>query len=443
MAHSETPTNPGGERSGAASGNERLAALMANAAAVVAIASAVEGTLGPKGLNTMLVDRYGEVTITNDGATILERMEINHPAAGLVIATARAQAEQVGDGTTTATLLAAALVSEGVKHVRNGVPVIKVIEGLRAAMLAAAQYLQGQTAALDSTDDPRLRQAALIAGRGDEQLADLAVQAAQLLGLERLRQDDFRLAETVVAKEGAPTGLVAGLVLEQSRMSRLMPGEVAPATVLLVDDALEPEEMEAEALGTEAGFQRYLKLQEEFRQGLEGVPAVGANCVFVRRGISDAAEELFTAAGVLAVRRVSGRDLVRLAEATGARPVKRAALRRPAEELRGVLGRAERVWESERLGHLQVLGGGGEPAVTLLVGAATREVRQERLRIAQDAAAALQAAVQGGVLAGGRSRGAGGLAPPGAHPRRVDRDGRLRLGLCPRGAQAAPGADCK
>jgi chaperonin GroEL (HSP60 family) len=385
----------------APSGGEKTSALAANAAAVVAIASAVEGTLGPKGLNSMLVDRYGEVTITNDGVTILERMEINHPAARLVIGTAQAQAEQVGDGTTTAALLAAALVSEGVRHARAGVPVIKLIEGMQAGMRLALDFLDTQTEPVSDAADPRLRQAALIAGRGVAELADLAVAAAAHLGFDRLLEDDFRLADLVLAQEGAPTELIEGLVLDRTRLNRQMPRRLTPATVLLLDDALEPEEVEAGALGTEAGFQRYLRLQEEFLHGLAGLLEAGVNCFFVRRGISEAAEELLTAAGAVAVRRLSRRDLTRLAEFTGAQPVKRGALKKSPGDLRSALGRAEQVLENERFDHLQILGGAGRPAATMLVGAATREVRAERQRIAEDAASAVQAAARGGAVPGG------------------------------------------
>ncbi len=401
MKGTNTSSPNSAEEAASARGEERTSALLSNAAAVIAVASAVEGTLGPKGLNSMLVDRYGEVTITNDGATLLERMDISHPAARLVIATAQAQAEQVGDGTTTAVLLASSLINEGVGHVRNGVPVIKIIEGIQAGMRQALEFMAAQALPVSGTEEDRLRQAAVIAGRGEQELADLTVAAAVHLGRERLEEDDFRLADAVVAQEGAPTRLIEGLVLDRTRLSRQMPSEVAPATVLLVDDALEPEEIEAEALSTETGFQRYLRLQDEFRQGLEQLAEAGVNCLFVRRGISDSAEELLTAAGVLAVRRVSGRDMARLAEATGARPLKRTSLKKPVAELQACLGSADQVVENERLDHLQILGGAGRPAATMLVGAATREVRQERQRIAEDAACAVQAALRGGVLPGG------------------------------------------
>lgn len=101
--------------------DEKLAALVTNSNAIRAVASAVEGTIGPKGLDSMLVDRFGEVTITNDGVTILKQMDVNHPAAKILINIAKAQQEEVGDGTTTATLMAGTMVSEGVGQILKGV----------------------------------------------------------------------------------------------------------------------------------------------------------------------------------------------------------------------------------------------------------------------------------------------------------------------------------
>lgn len=381
--------------------DERLAALSANAAAIAAIASAVEGTLGPKGLNSMLVDRFGDVTITNDGSTILEKIDVNHPAARLLINTARAQAEQIGDGTTTATILAAALVSEGVKQVQRGVPVTKVIEGIEFGVEAALDALEG-AARSTSLDDHLVARAALIAGRNQDDLAHLALEAAKRIPLAKLVGDPaFRLGKRIVAKEGAENEVLAGVILEKQRLNQQMPPAAAPARLLLLDDALEPEEVDQEALGTEAGFQRYLQLQGEFQECLKKLSYLGVNCIMAARAISERAEEILLDQGVLAVRRVSRRDLTEVARHTGARLLKRTALRRPPAELEKSLGAAERVEEDERLGLIRVAGGKGETTATIVVGAATRAVRDERRRIAEDAASAVQAALQGGLLPGG------------------------------------------
>jgi chaperonin GroEL (HSP60 family) len=385
----------------AADVDERLAALIGNAGAIQAIASAVEGTLGPKGLNCMLVDRFGDVTITNDGSTILDKIDVSHPAARMLIHTAKAQESEVGDGTTTATLLAAAIVQEGVSHVSKGVPVTKIIEGLRAGVYRAIKIMRERSRPLAGLDDPLLLSAATIAGRQNEAIARLVVEAARRVPQARWEDEGFRLADMVLAKEGAESEVVPGLVIDKQRMNRQMPKRVENVRVLVVDDALEPEQIEDDALGTDAGFARYLQLQQEFRDNIAKVVRLGVGLVVVDKGVDDAAEEILTDAGVLVIRRVPSKDLTRIVHHTGARTIKRAGLRKPADELAEFLGEVECAYEDERLEHIRILGGKGEPAATILVGAATGEVKDETARIARDAAWAVQCALADGVLPGG------------------------------------------
>ncbi len=164
---------------------------MTNANAIKAIAQAVEGTIGPKGLDTMLVDQFGDVVITNDGVTILDLMDVNHPAARMLIKIAKAQQEEIGDGTTTATIMAGALVNEGVEQVIRGVPVAKVIEGLRIGLKKALEALEQKTIQVFDTNDPILQSVALIAGRENEDIAQLVVQAARNMGKEKLLDPSF------------------------------------------------------------------------------------------------------------------------------------------------------------------------------------------------------------------------------------------------------------
>ncbi|MDK2855828.1 MAG: hypothetical protein PWQ86_1041 [Bacillota bacterium] len=389
------------QNSSGAEVDERLAALLSNANAIRAIAAAVEGTIGPKGLDTMLVDRFGEVTITNDGVTILEQMDVNHPAARLLINTARAQQDEIGDGTTTATILASALISEGVNHVVRGVPVARVIEGLRYGVRRALDLIAQHARPVNGLDDPVLERIAYIAGRENADIAELVVKAARLIGEEKLKDPNFKLADTVLAQEGAENEVFMGLVLERERLSSQMPQEKENVRVLVLDDALEPEEIEEEALGTETGFTKYLELQEEFRTNLGKLTELGIGLVVVSRGVHSIAEEILTDAGVFVVDDVAEDDLWLVAEHTGARIVKRSALKKAPSDLEGYLGFAGRVYEDERLGQVRLLGGKGKPMATILVGAATEEVVGERQRIARDAASSLQAAVRGGIVPGG------------------------------------------
>jgi chaperonin GroEL (HSP60 family) len=381
--------------------NERASALVTNASAIRALASSVEGTLGPKGLNCMLVDRFGDITITNDGSTILDRIEANHPSARMLIRTAKAQDAAVGDGTTTAVVLASALVAEGVAQVMRGVPVTKVIEGMNLGIRRALEVVESAAKPVKSLDDDLVRQAAYIAGRESSDIADLVTEAAKLLGKEKLADPAFRLADTIVAKEGAENEVFSGLIIEKERMNRMMPRSAENVSVLVVDDALEPEQIEDDALSTESGFARYLELQNEFRENLRKIVDLGIGLVVVYKGVSDIAEEMLTDAGILVIRRTSAKDIARVVEHTGARSIKRAGLKRPADELAKFSGKCARVYEDERLEHIRIVGGAGESAATIVVGAATREVKEERERIAEDAASAVQAVILGGVVPGG------------------------------------------
>jgi len=387
--------------SGSSEVDEKLAALITNASAVQAIASSVEGTLGAKGLDAMLVDRYGDVVITNDGITILSKIETTHPAARMVIGTAKAQEDEVGDGTTTATIMAGTLLAEGVAQVVKGVPVARVIEGLRIGLRRATEALKELSVPVKGLDDPLLRRVAFVAGREHEDIADLVVSAAGMVGAEKLSERHWKLMDTVMAQVGADNEVFMGVIVDKERLNKQMPREVEKARILIVDDALEPEEIEEEALGTEAGFKRYLELQREFRDNLAKLVTLGVGAVVVDRGVHDLAEEILTDAGVMVLRRVSSSELRRVAEHVGARPVKRTALRRDPADLERYLGSAEKVYEDEKLEHVRFVGGAGKPMATILVGAATEEVVDERERIAKDAAAAVQAAVKGGVVPGG------------------------------------------
>ncbi|AVX20003.1 MAG: TCP-1/cpn60 chaperonin family protein [Bacillota bacterium] len=383
--------------------DEKLAALMTNANAIRAIAAAVEGTLGPKGLDTMLVDKFGDVVITNDGVTILTLMEANHPAARLLINVAKAQQAEIGDGTTTATVMAGALVAEGVNQVVRGVPVTRVIEGIRIGVRGALEFIEQQARPVRSLKDPLLYRIAYIAGRENEDIARLVVDAARLVGIKKLKEPGFKLADTIVAEEGADNQVFSGVIINKEPMNDEMPRDLRDAKVLIIDDALEPEELEDEALATEAGFNRYMELQQEFKDNVRKIVDLGVGLVIVDRGVEAWAEETLTDAGVMVLQRVSNKELRKAAEHTGARPIKRTGLKRSPEELVRYLGQAKWVLADERLEHVRILGGAGKPMATVLVGAATEEVVGERERIAKDAASSVQAAVCGGVVAGGGS----------------------------------------
>ncbi|MDF2564361.1 MAG: groL1 [Massilibacillus sp.] len=381
----------------------KLSALVTNANAIRAVSNAVEGTIGPKGLDTMLVDRFGEVIITNDGVTILDKMEVDHPAARLLIHIAKAQQAEIGDGTTTATIMAAALVTEGLDQVIRGVPVTKVIEGIKFGIAEALAAIKANGRQVEHLNDRMLKNIAIVAGREYGDIANLVIEAANLIGKEKLCESHFKLSDIISSQECAENQVFMGVVIHKQRMSTEMPKHFHNAKVLSIDDALQCEEISSEALGTEAGFQKYMDLQNEFKVNVQKIIDLKVNVVLVDRNVSEVAEEMFTDAGIMVLRRVEHMELERVAEHVGARLIKRTGIKKANSDIEKYIGYASEVYEDERLKQVRILGGKGKPMATVLVGAATKEVAGERERIAKDAASSVQATVKGGYISGGGS----------------------------------------
>jgi len=381
--------------------DDRFQTLLNNANAARTISQAVEGTIGPKGLDIMMVDGFGDVVISNDGVTILKLMEVSHPSARMIINTARAQHIEVGDGTTTATIIAGALVAEGADQVLKGVPVTHIIEGIIKGTTAAVDLIRQQTRRINSIEDESLLAIAAIAGRGHQNLADLIIKGAKLMGIEKVLSPDYKLADAVIARESAANSVFRGIIVNKEPANKQMPVIIEKPRILVIDDALGPENINDEAMKTEAGFHYYLKAREKYEQSLVKICDMDINLVVIDRGIDDIAEEIFTQRGIMVLQRVSSRELENLCRHTGAKKIKRNTINREIKSLEEYLGTARLVEVDEKLQHTCVYDGAGENWATIIIGASTEEIADERERIAKDAASAVQAALQGGIVPGG------------------------------------------
>lgn len=394
---------PAKEVMGEAEVDQHLNALLTNCGAIQALGETVQGTLGPKGLDCMLVDEYGGVVVTNDGITILKTMDLDHPAARVLLSAVENQEIQVGDGTTTTALLAAALVTAGTHQIMRGVPAIKVVEGIEYGVAKALEVLKTMVTPVTDLHSGILERIALVAGRDDRELARIVLEAARSLKSDKLDEPGFRLCDQVIALEGSESRLIKGTIVDREPLNRIMPRRLINAKILILDDALEPEKLDAEALGTESGFNRMLHNDLEFKDDLLKLAELGIGAIFTDRAISDEAEAVLTDLGILGVQGVARKEWLRLAEMTGARPLKRSGLAKPPAELAGMAGSAAAISVDDRFKQIQILATDEKPFVTILTGALTKEVVCERERIARDAAAALQAAWLGGVVPGGGS----------------------------------------
>lgn len=373
--------------------------LESNVNAIKSVSSIVETTIGPKGLDTLMVDDDGNSLVTNAGAAILSKMKIDHPVARMIVNVARAQQKQVGDGTTTATLLTAALVEEGAKQILRGVPTQKVVAGIEQGINFAIKKITERSYAIQGLEDEWLNRIALTASRGNEDLTLSVIDAAQMIGLEKLMDKRFRLADCVVAHSQADSIVFMGIFVQQSRMNPQMPTFKKGATVLILADSLEPELLTEGALCTEAGITKQEQLMDEFVEICKRIAELKIGLVVTTGSVHRRAEEILTDADVIVVPNVDEKTLVRVAEHTGARPIKRNGLRK--QDLTAMLGSCEEVEDDELLNWIRISGGKGKEFATILVGAATEEVVEERERICKDTASAVQAAAREGFVPGG------------------------------------------
>ena len=312
-----------------------------NILAAKAVAEAVRTTLGPKGMDKMLIDGSGDATITNDGATILREMDIENPVAKMIVEVAKAQDDEIGDGTTTAVIIAGRLLEKAEALLDQDVHPTVIVQGYKQAQSKAQSVLQEM--AIDASGDQKmLLKIAQTAMRGKgieiamDKLAQISVDAARAVaGSEG--KDIEENVKTVRIPGGRIEDSVInyGIVVEKERTSSQMPKRIEKARILLLEGTLELKKLDTDAKVTitEAKDLNSFKEGEEqvIRSQVDAITAAGANVVFCEKGIGVAAQNFLANMGILAARRVKREDLKMLALATGARLVGDVMLVVPAD----------------------------------------------------------------------------------------------------------------
>ena len=379
-----------------------------NIAAGKAVAEAVRTTLGPKGMDKMLVSGSGDVVITNDGATILEEMDIEHPAAQMIVEVAETQEDEVGDGTTTAAVLAGQLLLKAQNLLDDDVHPTTIVEGYHEAARIAQEVVDDQTLGGD-IDAETLQKVAATSmtgkGTGDvdaDTLAEHVVAAVEHVrdGSE-VERDDVHI-ETKVGGSSGATELVEGFILDEEPVHDNMPRHVEDATVLALDAALEVRETEVDAeFNITDVDQLNAALESEeagLREYVEAIVDVGADVVFCGDDIDDRVASWLAAEGILAFENVSDSDGRAIARASGA---KRVGTLRDLDA--SDLGHVDSV-RIEKYGddELAFVEGGAEArAVTLFVRGGTEHVVDELERAIEDAVDVVVATVESGEVVPG------------------------------------------
>lgn len=385
-----------------------------NIAAAKAVADAVRSTLGPKGMDKMLVDSMGDVVITNDGATILKEMDIEHPAAKMIIEVAKTQEQHCFDGTTTAVVLAGELLKRSEDLIEQNVHPTVICEGFRMACEKAVEGLESHGISTEGKDSVLMEVAKTSltgksAGAVKSFLADICVRAVNAVGQV---ENDERMVDLddikVEKRQGGSikdSTLVDGIILDKERVHAGMPRSISDASIALINSAIEVKKTEVDAkiqITDPNQLAAFLEEEEGYiRQLVETIKASGANVVICQKGIDDLAQHYMSKSGIFAIRRAKKSDMEALAKATNGRVITNI------DDLsKEDLGKAARV-EERKIGDSDmtfITGCEEAKSVSVLLRGGTEHVVDEIRRAFDDAVGVVSVAWEdGAVLTGGGS----------------------------------------
>jgi thermosome len=381
-----------------------------NISAARAVAEAVRSTLGPKGMDKMLVDSMGDVTITNDGVTILEEMDIDNPTAEMIVEVAETQEEEAGDGTTTAVAIAGELLKNAEELLEQDIHPTAVIKGFHLASEQAREEVEDISREIDPTDTDLLAKVAetSMTGKGaeldKEHLAQLIVEAVEAVTVEA--EDGSHVVdlanlniETQKGRGVSESDLLNGAVVSKDPVHDNMPSEVADADTLLLDAAIEVDEADVDtnvSIDSPDQLQSFLDQEEqELRDKVDAIVETGADVVFCQKGIDDLAQHYLAKEGILAIRRVKSSDIGFLKNVLGGNVVSTFDGLSAADLGHGSVSRDE----GDEMFYVE---GDNSHGVTLLLRGSTDHVVDELERGVEDALDVVATTVSDGrVVAGG------------------------------------------
>jgi archaeal chaperonin len=391
-------------------------ALSNNIAAAKAIADAVRSTLGPRGLDKMLVDSMGDVVVTNDGVTILKEMDVEHPAAKMLVEVAKTQDQEAGDGTTTAVILAGELLKRAETLIEQNIHPTIISQGYRLAAQKALDVLNGIAEPVKIDDPETLKRVAVTSMSSKsvsfnrDMLADIAVKAVQAVAEKHEKGYTVDLDDIqIVKKQGGSitdSQLIEGVIVDKEKVHSGMPSRVEAPKIALLDAALEIKKTEIDAkieINEPSQLNAFLQEEENMlHRMVDQVKKSGANVVFCQKGIDDLAQHFLAKEGIYAVRRVKKSDMEKLAKATGANIVSKVSELSPED-----VGTAGLV-EERKIGEDSltfVSGAKNARAVSVLLRGGTEHVLDEIERSIDDALNVVAVAVEDGkvVYGGGAS----------------------------------------
>ena len=380
-------------------------AQKSNIMAAKLVAETIRTTLWPKGMDKMLVGGGGEITITNDGVTILEEMSITHPSARMVVEIAKTQESEVGDGTTTAVVLAGELLKNAEKLLDSNVHPTILAKGYRQAAGKALEILEKMALPVTAKDTENLKKIAMTAmtGKGaeasKERLAEVAVAAVRKVTDDHISKEDIRIQKQV---GGQGSELIEGIVIDKEKSHSEMPRKVKDAKIALVDSAIEVRSPDTQAkiqITDPSQLESFIDREEKIiKDMVERIMASGCNVLLCQKGIDDIAQHMLAKKGIFAARRVKKSDMDAVAKATSGKIV--TNLKDLAPEDLGKAGIVEQAAISDEQ-MIMIKECDNPKSVTVLLKGATIHVVDEIKRAMEDAIGDICAALNTGKLVAG------------------------------------------
>ncbi len=376
-----------------------------NISAAKAVAEAVRTTLGPKGMDKMLVDSLGDVTITNDGATILDTIDVEHPAAKMIVEVAKTQDEKVGDGTTTSVIIAGELLNLAEELMEQSVHPTIIFKGYQKALVKSKVILKELATEIQPTDTDSLIKVAetamnskLISGVKNH-FAKISVKAVSQIKEMRGTSISIDLDQIqIIKKEGKSlldTSIVNGIIVDKEIVHPMMPKLVKNAKIALVNSSLEVEKTEFDAeikIQTPDQITKFLEEEANMLyKRVSKLKEIGVNVVFCQKGVDDKAQNFLAKENIITIRRVKRSDMEKLARATKARIVNN--IFEISEKDLGSAGLVEEKKVGEDL-MIFVSNCSDPKAVSILIRAGTEHVVDEAERMLNDALSVVKAAIE-------------------------------------------------
>jgi len=383
--------------------NVEFNALESNSNAVMAVADTVRTTLGPKGLDKLLIDQAMNRHISNDGVTILLSLRAIHPVARMIVEIAERQEQLVGDGTTTAVVMAAEMIKEGKRLVKElGVHPTKVVEGIEGGVKEACQLLErgAKKISLNEIALEQVVKTSLSSKLDGKKLSLLVISALRSVGKNAMYNGSYDFDKTIMVlrRTNMEDRVINGIVLERKRMDPEMPLEIKEAKVMIARLDLKP--VKEAWVKENSKYAEILNMENDrvakSKDIVNSLLATGANVILIASGeVDQVIENLLVANKVLAVR-ISIEEIEYLSRYTCAKPV------RMLDDLKksDILGKADRIYEDEDNGVIYIDNGSNGMA-TMIVSGKTKETSLERWRAAIDGINAAEAALNKGIVVGG------------------------------------------